>query len=258
MNTNSVLRDDSVVSLAGRKALNDHGGKAMENRDRACTLNDPRVKAVLDRLHRETRGDDLRAGLKLLPHLAQKLLLRKPSFMDRYQRMADLGIPISAEQGVFAYLVARSIAAHRIVEFGTSFGVSTLYFASAIRDNGGGLVIGSEFIESKAERARANLLEAGLADSVEIRVGDAMETLADPGGEIDLLLIDGSKDLYLPILKMLAPRLRQGGVVLADNVLTSFVKRTLAEYVAYMQDRRHGFVSVTVPFPDGFEYSVKA
>ena len=229
----------------------------MEHRGNMCTLNNPRVKAVLDRLHREARGDELRSGLKLLPYLAQKLLLRKPSFTDQYRRMADLAIPVSAEQGVFAYLVARSIRAHRIVEFGTSFGVSTIYLASAVRDNGRGIVIGSEFIESKAERARANILEAGLTDAVEIRVGDAMETLADPGGDIDLLLIDGAKDLYLPILKMLAPRLRQGGVVLADNVLSPFIKRTLAGYVAYMQDDRHGFVSVTVPFRDGFEYSVR-
>ena len=229
----------------------------MEHRGNVCTLNNPRVKAVLDRLHREARGDDLRYGLKLLPYLYQKLLLRKPSFTDQYKRLADLRIPISAEQGFFAYLVARSIAAARIVEFGTSFGVSTIYLAAAIRDNGGGIVIGSEFVESKAEGARANILEAGLADSVDIRFGDAMETLADPGDDIDLLLIDGSKELYLPILKMLAPRLRQGGVVLADNVLTPFIKRTLAEYVGYMQDDRHGFLSVTVPFRDGFEYSVK-
>jgi predicted O-methyltransferase YrrM len=229
----------------------------MEHRGSASALNDPKVETVLDRLHREAKGDELRSGLKLLPYLAQKLLLRKPSFTDQYRRMADLSIPISVEQGIFAYLVARSIGARRIVEFGTSFGVSTIYLASAIRDNGGGIVIGSEFIESKAERARANIVEAGLVDFVEIRVGDAMETLADPGGDIDLLLIDGSKELYLPILKMLTPRLRQGGVVLADNVLSPFIKRTLAEYVAYMQDDRNGFVSVTVPFRDGFEYSVK-
>ena len=222
-----------------------------------CSLNDPEVKAVLDRLHREARGDELRSGLKLLPYLAQKLLGRNPSFTDQYQRMKNLSIPVSAEQGLFAYLVARSIGAHRIVEFGTSFGVSTIYFASAIRDNGGGIVIGSEFIASKAQRAQANIEEAGLADFVEIRIGDAMETLADPGGDIDLLLIDGSKDLYLPIVKMLAPRVRQGGVVLADNVLSPFIKKTLAEYVAYMQDSRNGFTSVTVPFQDGFEYSIK-
>ena len=229
----------------------------MEHQGYDCHLNDPRVKAVLDGLHREAKGDELRFGLKMLPFLAQKLLGRKASFTDQYQRMSDLSISISPEQGAFAYLVARSIGARRIVEFGTSFGVSSIYLASAIRDNGGGILIGSEFITSKAERARKNVEAAGLTDCVEVRVGDAMETLADPGGQIDLLLIDGSKDLYLPILEMLAPHLRQGAVVLADNVLSPFIKKTLAGYVAYMQDSKNGFLSVTVPFPDGFEYSVK-
>ncbi len=229
----------------------------MEQNSNPYTLKDPKVKAVLDRLHDEAKGDGLRSAGRMLPYVAQSILGRNPSITDQYHRMADLSIPLSAEQGTFVYLTARSIGASRIVEFGTSFGVSTIYFASAIKDNGGGTVIGSEFIESKAERARANIHEAGLSDFVEIRVGDAMETLSDPGGEVDLLLIDGSKDLYLPILKMLAPRLRQGGVVLADNVLTPFIRRTLAHYVAYMQDSRNGFGSVTIPFPAGFEYSVK-
>jgi predicted O-methyltransferase YrrM len=229
----------------------------MEQSINPCTLTDPGIKTLLDRLHREAKGDELRFGVKMLPYLTERLLGRKPSFTDQYRRMADLSIPVSPEQGLFAYLVARSIGARRIVEFGTSFGVSTIYLASAVRDNGGGVVIGSEFISSKAERARENIEAAGLTDCVEVRVGDAMETLADPGGQVDLLLIDGSKDLYLPILEMLAPHLRQGAVVLADNVLTPFVKKTLAGYVAYMQDRKNGFLSVTVPFPDGFEYSVK-
>ena len=229
----------------------------MKESGKACTLNDPRVKGVLDRLHREARWEEVRFGYRLLPYLAEKLTGRRPSFTDQYRRMADLSIPVSPEQGVFAYLAARSVGARRIVEFGTSFGVSTIYLASAVRDNGGGIVIGSEFIESKAERARRNIEATGLSGYVEVRVGDAMEPLADPGGEIDLLLIDGSKDMYLQMLKMLAPHLRQGAVVLADNVLSPFIKKTLAGYVAYMQDSRHGFVSVTVPFPSGFEYSVK-
>ena len=229
----------------------------MEQSIHPCTLTDPKVKAVIERLHREAKGDELRFGLKMLPFLAQKLLGRKPSFTDQYQRMEDLSIPISPEQGLFAYLVGRSIGARRIVEFGTSFGVSTIYLASAVRDNGGGTVIGSEFVASKAERAKENIEATGLTEYVEIRIGDAMETLADPGVQIDMLLIDGSKDLYLPILQMLAPHLRQGAVVLADNVLTPFVKKTLADYVAYMQDSRNGFLSVTVPFPSGFEHSIK-
>jgi predicted O-methyltransferase YrrM len=72
-----------------------------------------------------------------------------------------------------------------------------------------------------------------------------------------MILLDGSKDLYLPILKMLFPFLRRGGVVLADNVCSPFVKYTLATYVAYMQDQNNGFSSLTIPLSDGFEFSVK-
>jgi predicted O-methyltransferase YrrM len=167
----------------------------------------------------------------------------------------DLFLSISREQGIFSYLVGRSVGAQRIVEFGTSFGVSTVYLAAAVKDNGGGLVIGSEIVESKAVKAQRNLEEAGLADYVDIRLGDAQRTLADPGGTVDLVLMDGAKSLYLPIIKMLAPHLRPRAVVLADNVC--HFRNALASYVTYMRDIRNGFQSVTVPFRGGFEYSVR-
>jgi predicted O-methyltransferase YrrM len=110
--------------------------------------------------------------------------------------------------GRLAYLTARAIQARRIVEFGTSFGVSTLYLAAAVRDNGGGIVIGSELEPSKVSQARRNVAEAGLKGFVDIRAGDARETLADPGGVIDMVLLDGWKDFYLPILHTLEPHLR--------------------------------------------------
>ncbi|MCQ4380070.1 class I SAM-dependent methyltransferase, partial [Clostridioides difficile] len=74
--------------------------------------------------------------------------------------------------------LARSGGARSIVEFGTSFGISTLHLAAALRDNGGGRLVTSEFEPSKGVRARANLAAAGLADLVEIREGDALRTLA--------------------------------------------------------------------------------
>jgi len=184
-----------------------------------------------------------------------RILKRSPTVADRGRRMKDIFIPISRKQGIFAYLVARSIKAKRIVEFGTSFGVSTIYFAAAVRDNGGGLVIGSEIEETKAAKARSHLEEAGLNEYVDIRIGDAQETLADTGGAVDLVLMDGWKNLYLPIIKMLAPRLRPGAVVLSDNIHT--FKRTLAPYVAHMEDIKNGFQSVTLPLSDGLQYSVR-
>jgi predicted O-methyltransferase YrrM len=154
------------------------------------------------------------------------------------------------------YLTARSIRATRIVEFGTSFGVSTLYLAAAVRDNGGGVVIGTEIEASKHERAVANLKEAGVGDLVDVRLGDALETLREVPDGIDMVFLDGLKSLYLPVLKLLKPRLRPGAIVLADN-LFSF-KNALRSYVEYMQSGHNGFESTTLSISDGVEYSYYA
>jgi predicted O-methyltransferase YrrM len=116
-------------------------------------------------------------------------------------------------------MLARSVQVRSIVEFGTSFGISTLHLAAALRDNGGGRLIGSEFEPTKIARARENLGTAGLSDLVEIREGDALQTLArDLPDSIDLVFLDGAKSLYSPILSLLEGRLRSGALIVADNV----------------------------------------
>jgi predicted O-methyltransferase YrrM len=181
--------------------------------DAPCALADPRIRAVLDRLHAEA-GKQTLSLVRLLGSFAgDKLRGRHPSVAEEVERLKDLYVPVSPKQGRFLYLVARSLRAQRIVEFGTSFGISTTYLAAAVRDNGGGVVIGSELETGKVAIARRNIDEAGLRDFVEIREGDAQETLKDPGGTVDMVLLDGFKQLYLPMLKMLAPGLRQGAVV---------------------------------------------
>ena len=162
---------------------------------------------------------------------------------------------MSPKQGTLLYLLARGIGARRIVEYGTSFGVSTVYLASALRDNGGGTLIGSELEPAKVAAARRTLDEAGLADLVEIREGDARETLADPGGEIDLLFLDGFAPLYLPLLRLLETRLRPGALVVADNLLTS--RRELRPYLDYLGDASSGFVSVSLWLKDGTHVALR-
>lgn len=125
-------------------------------------------------------------------------------------------LSIGPRMGRFLYNSARAIGARTIVEFGTSFGISTLYLAAAAADTGG-KVTGSEFHPEKAEKARSNLTAAGLSAQADIRVGDARETLSSVEGPIDLLFLDGAKDLYLDILKMLEDRLRPGALVITDN-----------------------------------------
>ncbi len=91
-------------------------------------------------------------------------------------------------------MLARATDACSIVELGTSFGISTLHLAAALRDNGGGRIIGTEFEASKIAQAQPTISAACLADLVEIRSGDALQTgagdLPDP---IDLVLLDGAK-----------------------------------------------------------------
>ena len=213
------------------------------------------VRGVLQDLHAQARGDRLRF-IGLVPRILGGLAKGQKLFDAMTpESMKECFIPVSPEQGEFLYLTARAIEARTIVEFGTSFGISTIYLAAAASDNGGGRVIGSEIEPSKHERAVANLERAGVADTVDVRLGDALETLRDVPAPVDLVLLDGWKDLYLPVLELLAPRMRAGAVVLADNIFT--FRKSLRPYVDYMQSGEHGFASTTLRISDGFEYSVR-
>lgn len=214
---------------------------------------DPRVGATLDRLHRESKRDKL-VMLKAFPTGLAALLRGRPWFEAVTPALRDAHLKVGYEAGELMYNTARAIDARRIVEFGTSFGFSTIYLATAVRDNGGGTVITAELEPNKAEAARRNFVEAGLERFVEIRVGDAMTTLCDVEAPIDMVLLDGWKEAYIPLLKMLTPKLRRGSVVFADNV--KIFKNSLRPYVEYVQDRRNGFVTATLNAGSGFEYSV--
>jgi predicted O-methyltransferase YrrM len=220
-----------------------------------CSIRQPPVRTVLDRLHAEAGGQRLGLAGLGISLLRDKLLRRTSSLSHEVERLRNLYVPVSRKQGELFYLIARSLRATRIVEFGTSFGISTTYLAAAVRDNGGGLVIGSELEPGKVFTARRNLEEAELSKFVEIREGDAQETLRDVAGSVDMVLLDGFKSLYLPILKMLTPHLRRGAVVIGDNIFT--FRQALAPYVACVQNPANGFFSVTLFLGDGTEYSVR-
>ncbi len=147
-----------------------------------------------------------------------KLVRSRTDYLDLYGRMKDVPLAVSRQTGDLLYMLARSARASTIIEFGTSFGLSTICLAAALRDSGGGRLVTAEFEPSKVARARANLAEAGLADLVEFREGDALDTLARGLPEqVDLLLLDGAKALYPDVLALVEPRLRGGAVVVADN-----------------------------------------
>jgi predicted O-methyltransferase YrrM len=219
-------------------------------------LHDPQVEAVLARLHGEAAAQAERLQRWHAERDAALIHDGAWDWTQVYAELRDAYLALDREQGEWGYLLARAIGARRIVEFGTSFGISTIYWAAAVRDNGGGLVVGSELWPEKAAQARRHVAEAGLAAYVDVRPGDAQETLRDPGGPVDLVLLDGRTDYNLPILRLLEPWLRPGAVVIADNVFR--FATDMAPYLAYVQDPANGYRTTTLALKSGTEFTVRA
>lgn len=188
------------------------------------------------------------AGTTAEDHRA--MMMSKTDYRSFYAGLAEFALPVSPEVGRLLYMLVRATKARSIVEFGTSFGLSTLHLAAGLRDNGGGRLITSEFEPAKLARAKANLAEGGLTDLVEFREGDALETLArDLPEHIDLLLLDGAKALYSDILDRVESRLRPGAILLADNA------DYCPEYLERVGDVANGYL--TMPFNDEVELSIR-
>ena len=212
------------------------------------TLTQPTLSILLDRLFAESDAleDVFRREMESLS--PEQRAADRADYRQFYARLKDHPLPISRTTGKLLYLLARSVGARNIIEFGTSFGISTLHLAAALRDNGGGRLIGSEFEPSKILRARENLAAGGLSDLVEVREGDALDTLArDLPDSIDFVLLDGAKNLYPSVLSLLEGRLRAGALIVADNANAS------PEYLARVRSMAHGYLSV--PFADDVELS---
>lgn len=218
-------------------------------------LTSGRVAETLAKLHREAEAADApfirevlgrleASGASMEQTAAQMIADERQDYHAVYKGHAAHFLSVTPEYGRFLYAIARATQAKRIVEFGTSMGISTIYLAAALRDNGGGRLIGSELEQAKVARAREHVEAAGLADLVEVREGDALETLQDIGGEVDLALIDGAWSLYLPVLKLIEPRLRPGGVVLAENAFAE-------DYLDYLRDAENGYIAQSLPIDEG-------
>jgi predicted O-methyltransferase YrrM len=218
------------------------------------TLNTPPVAELVARLFAEAEASDatLRQMFGALSpeERARRMSDRNADYRQFYGRAKELYLAVGPQTAKLLYMLARATRASAIVEYGTSFGISTIHLAAALRDNGGGRLIGTEFESNKIAQARTNLSAAGLADLVEIRDGDALETLArDLPETIDLVLLDGHKALYSRILDLLAPRLRPGACIVADNA------DACPDYVARVRAIGGGYLSL--PFAEDVELSIK-
>jgi predicted O-methyltransferase YrrM len=218
------------------------------------TLTTPPLATVLERLFTEADQTEkmFRQEMsQLSPAERAARSGRNEDYKTFYMTHAkNVHLAVSQETAVALYMLARFAKARSIIEFGTSFAVSTLHLAAAVKDNGGGRVIGTEFEPAKVARARATIDEAGLGPFVEIREGDALETLArDLPDSIDLVLLDGAKALYPRVLALLQPRLRAGALVVADNA------DMCPDYLTVVRASGGGYLSV--PFAGDVELSMR-
>ncbi len=217
----------------------------------ASPLHDPKLEALLDRLH--TQSD---AQVEETDAYYERREQEGSLDDDIHRFLSDKMVALDRDKAEFCYQLCRSLRATRVVEAGTSFGISTLYLAAAIRDNQveNGVVIGTEHEPSKVKIALENFREAGLSDFIDLREGDLRQTLEDVGGPVDFMLVD-IWDVALPALERVSSSLRPGAIVACDN--TTVDREEYRDYFEFVHDPRNRFRTMTVPFQGGFELTVR-
>ena len=216
---------------------------------------DAALQARVDALHAQSAAQEAETGRWFAERGRRGELSWDGFDAQSHRYMADKLVALEPAKAEFCYLTCRALRARRIVEVGTSHGVSTHYLAAAVRDNGGGLVVATEHEPEKAAAARANFEAAGIARLIDLREGDLRETLKDLQGPIDFVLMDIWTEMVVPALTLIGPHLRPGAVVIADN--TESAKPGYAAFFRYLADPANGFKAMTLPFPGGLEFCVK-
>jgi predicted O-methyltransferase YrrM len=216
----------------------------------AITLQDPNVSTVLDRMYTEAKSQ--------MSRLRERHgdFDRPMSAQERADAMSEFYIPVTPEAGRLLYSLVRATRPTTVVEFGMSFGISAVHLAAAVRDNGTGRVVTTELSTTKIAAAKQTFADTGLADVITVLEGDALSTLTGLEGPVEFVLLDGWKDLYLPVIELLEPRLSTGALVVADNASAA----DLQPYLDRVRNPDNGYVSFNflVRESDSMEISCRA
>jgi len=221
---------------------------------------DSRIETLLDRLYEKSTHQNEALGSYFATRAQEPDYDWSNFDASTNQFLSDKLVALDREKAEFCYQICRALRAKRIVEAGTSFGVSTLFLAASVRDNiradgGDGIVIGTEYEPEKAKAARANFDEAGLSDFIDLREGDLRQTLIDVAAPVDFMLLDIWTPMARPALELVAPRLRPGAVIIADN--TAQFPDSYRDYFEFVNDPANGLRTMTLPFEGGLEFTVR-
>ena len=207
------------------------------------TLQDARVASALDRMYTESTEQfaRLRENRDVFERIA------KASAQERADALSDFYLPVTPEAGGCCTRWCGRRGPSTVVEFGMSLGISAIHLASAVRDNGSGRVVTTELSAAKVAAAKKTFAETGLDDLITVLEGDALTTLADVDGPVEFVLLDGWKELYLPVTKLLEPKLSAGALIVADNTSMDDTR----PYLEHVRDPGNGYVSVNFPVREG-------
>jgi len=220
-------------------------------------MNDSKLEALLAKLHAQS---DSQEKAMAAYYAADAACAEGARPADEKAFLSDKFVALDRDKAEFCYQLCRALDARRVVEAGTSYGVSTLYLAAAVRDNarvGGsasGVVIGTEYEPAKAAAARATFAAAGLTSYIDLREGDLRQTLRDVGGAVDFMLVDIWTPMARPALELVAPRLRLGAAVVSDN--TEEYREEYRDYFDFIASRSGRLRTMTLPFRGGLELTV--
>ncbi|MCC6423204.1 MAG: class I SAM-dependent methyltransferase [Phycisphaerales bacterium] len=173
--------------------------------------------------------------------------------LDALGKQRDDAWQVPRAEGELLYQIALATGAKRIVEVGTSYGFSGLFWGAAMRRTGGHLhTIDRE--TKKYESSKQTFAQAGLSDVITNHLGDARRILADLPAGIDLAFIDADKKGTRDYFDLIWPKLRIGGSILVDNATTH--KSELSQYVQFVRSLKDAG-SVEVAVGNGLEWTVR-